>query len=82
MALGRILFVQGGGVRAILRILKTRFELISIEVEEELDSRSFLAYLLLSLAGLFCLALTILLAVTPDHRPLLGILPDTCHDRG
>lgn len=48
-------------VGTVLAILKTRFELISIEVEEEWTR--LLTYLLLSLAGLFCLALTILLAV-------------------
>ena len=58
MALGDS-FVRVAGT--VLAILKTRFELISIEVEEEWTR--LLTYLLLSLAGLFCLALTILLAV-------------------
>lgn len=58
MALGDS-FVKVAGT--VLAILKTRFELIAIEVEEEW--MRLLTYLLLSLAGLFCLALTILLAV-------------------
>lgn len=45
----------------VLAILKTRFELMAIELEEEWIR--LLAYLLLSLSALFCLALTVLLAV-------------------
>lgn len=46
----------------VLAILKTRFELAAIELEEEWIR--FLVYLLLSLSALFCLALTVLLAIT------------------
>lgn len=45
----------------MLAILKTRAELIAIEVEEEW--MRLLVYLLLSLSALFCLGMTLLLAV-------------------
>lgn len=45
----------------LLAIVKTRVELIAIELEEEWTR--LLTYLLLSLFALFCLALTVLLAV-------------------
>lgn len=46
----------------VLALLGTRFELMAIELEEEWSR--LLTYLLLSLAALFCLTLTVLLAVT------------------
>lgn len=45
----------------LLAIVKTRAELIAIELEEEWVR--LLSYLLLSLSALFCLALTVFLAV-------------------
>ena len=45
----------------LLAIAKTRAELIAIELEEEWVR--LLSYLLLSLSALFCLALTVFLAV-------------------
>ena len=56
----------------LLAILKTRFELAAIELEEEWIR--LLAYLLLSLSALFCLALTVLLAVIL----VIVICWDTC----
>ena len=56
----------------LLAIVKTRCELMAIELEEEWIR--LLTYLLLSLTALFCLALTVLLAIVL----VLVLCWDTC----
>ena len=56
----------------LLAIVKTRAELIAIELEEEWVR--LLSYLLLSLSALFCLALTVFLAVILVIVVFFGLL--------